>query len=569
MSKKIICLLLLGVSLTLTGCNTAISVARTEPLSLEEVAGNRMAKMTADQKEGAIYKFISDRIIVDPANLMSIGSKDLSNINSLFSDVNQKLKGVDKECLSDEYANYLLMEFAKTPYEWQQTKVTPVGFDPAARLYFVDVTYNTTNTYKTAIPDSKIPNGATYEDTFKKKRYDDYVNYLNAKVRNDNKRINELRDKFVQTWGDVQTIREEQQGVSLLTRTKQKNQESGGLGKLTYSGLVADSKLSVNASMTVRYVLQYKYNLGQETDLTVNALYVKDYKLGNPDNILASYDSSNLEGIEVLKPFVDKVILSYNKAVEESSNNALYSLYANYGSIDKYYDDIYKYAYTSIGNYTYKILEKKGTNLVVQVDRVNQIRAKGANMSLPTYDETIIMNMVLTNDDSIQIKSVYPIKSELVGEPLSVIKNVTGISDLIQYSGVSFTESNKAKVEDVLKKFSKVVFSGTVDSAEFAEVTDVGISEMTLQKMVDTITTMNANKKATYIISWDTKTNVYVSLRIREVFQTSGGNYDTEAIVDFVQRSGEWKVVNYTRTLNIKTSGGSVDSDSAFCIDSK
>lgn len=558
----------LGVTM-LSGCAKSSSVSNIPALTLEEVAGKRLAQLSTDQKEGLIYKYVSDRIVVDRDKLMTISDTDMSRINTVLSNANQSLKGENKLALSEEYANYLLLEFAKTPYEWEQIKVDPVGFDPAARLYFVDVTYNTTKQYKKAIPNSKIAKGSENEELLKQKRYRDYIYYLELKGKGDAIRAEAAYNNFVNAWGPVADIMEEQQGVSLLERTRKQNQDSGGLGKLTYSGLVSDAKLSVGATMTVRYILRYKFNLGEETDLEIMSLYVKDYALDNADKIIDSYNIEETVGVEVLKPFIDQTILSYNKAIEECNEVGLNSLFEDYSLIDKYYEDMYKYSYISIGGYTYDILERNGTNVVVKVNREIKTRARGADMSLPSYDDVVIFNMVLSNDDSIKIKSVYPVKSTLVGEPLSVIRNVNGISELIQYSGEAFTESNKGKVEDVIKKFSKVVLEGEVDSTTFTNIVDIGVSQMNLQKIADTITSINANKKATYIVSWDTKTNVYCSLTLREIFQTSTGNLDTESVIELVNRNGVWRVVNYTRVLSVKTTKTDIDTKTALCVDEK
>ena len=89
-------------------------------------------------------------------------------------------------------------------------------------------------------------------------------------------------------------------------------------------------------------------------------------------------------------------------------------------------------------------------------------------MSLPTYNETLLFDLVLSNDDTLRIKSVSPIKIVLMGEPLSVIKNVSGISDTIQYSDVSFTNTNREKVEEVIKKFKvDIVVKQDINSSEF------------------------------------------------------------------------------------------------------
>lgn len=562
----------------LSGCSLGMQnkeIAQIPSLTLDEVAGSRLVAATNTDMASEIYNYVSDRIVVDGSKLIEVNAKDEKNITTLLANINTQLSGKGGDVLTEEYANYLLLEFAKTPYEWVQSNRNIVGFDPAARLYFVDVTYTTTSTYKSVVPDSKIPNGHPEGDRLKQKRYVDYMTMLTAKQNmnneNDLAKYTNLYNTFVTRWGDIDSIFSEQQGISLYERTRQKGSETGGIGKLTYSGLVSDNELAKGASMTVRYVLKYALNLGEETDLSVEALYLKNYSLNGYENILKGYHLKDAAALEVLKPFIDQLILSYNKCVEESNHIGLYSLFTDYATIDKYYDEIRDYTYNSIGGYTYQILERKneGKEIAVRVDRTNQIRARGAEMSLPTYEETLIFNLVLGTDDKITIKDIYLLNSNLIGEPLSVIKDVTGISEQIQYSDVAFSATNKEAVEKVLKEFSQVVTNSDYSSENFLNVVDLGISQTTLNRMADTIKAIIPKQKSMYIVSWDTKTNVYCSVRVREIFECDNGNFDTEAVIDLGNRNGVWKVVNYTRTMNIKTNNVVADMSNAFCVEER
>lgn len=559
---------LVGVTISISGC-TPNEISGVKPLTLEEVAGKRLAQLSNDEKEGLIYKYVSDRIMVDASKLISIDEKDASKITGLIDNIDNKLKGANNDSIKDEYANYLLMEFSRTPFEWSRKEVKDVGFDPASRLYFVDVTYSTNGAYKKVVPNSKIPIGSPDEEVLKKKRYSDYISYLTNKSKGGSDTQASL-NSFVSAWGSIDEIMNEQQGASLLARTQKENQSSGGIGKLAYSGMIQDSKFNTGADITFRYILKYRYNLGEETDLKVESLYLKDYKLKNSDSVLAGVTSENANGTEVLKPFIDRLLVSYHKAVSESDSKGLYNLFYDYSSLDKYYDDLNKYTYNFIGGYNFKVLQRNGTDVVIEVNRINQIRAKGAEMSLPSYDEKLVYNLVLDSDDRIRIKSVNLVSSKLTGEPFSIIKDVSGVSDLIQYSGESFTADNKSKVENTLKKFSNVVFNANVDSTDFTNTVDIGVSQTVLQKMSDVIQAIpNANRKVNYIVSWDTKTNVYARVTMREIFETDQGNYDTESVIELANRDGIWKVVNYTRTMNIKTSSAQSDDKGALSIDKK
>ena len=161
MKRKLSLLLVVTLSLSLlSGCASKgkDSFSDIPSMTLDEVAGSRLVASTNQEVESEIYNYVSDRIVVDGSKLIKVSAKDEKNITSLLANINTQLSGKGGNVLTDEYANYLLLEFAKTPYEWIQSNKEIVGFDPAARLYFVDVTYTTTNTYKSVVPDSKIVN---------------------------------------------------------------------------------------------------------------------------------------------------------------------------------------------------------------------------------------------------------------------------------------------------------------------------------------------------------------------------------------------------------------------------
>lgn len=554
----------------LSGCTASgLNVSKVPPMTLDEVAGRRLVMNTNAEREAEMYKAVSERIMVEPSRLLEVNEKDRKNIAGLFGEVNTMLQGGNSQILPEEYANYLLLEFAKTPYEWQQTSMDIVGFDPAARLYFVDVTYGTTGVHKKVVPDSKIAVGSKDEERMKERRYTEYIAAMTFKYKGQADRYEQAIGNFENRWGSIDAIMKEQQGTSLLTRTKQEDLSSGGIGKLTYSGMVSDGNLATGATKTVRYVLKYRLNLGEEVDLMVDALYLKDYKLNSMEKVMKGYDASTVGSVEVLKPFIDQLILSYNKAVEESNFVGLASLFEDFSQIDKYYEEMRDYTYNSIGGYTYRVIHRNGSNVAVEVNRLHQIRARGANMSLPTYDEKLIFNLVLGRDDQIKIKSVHTVEKKMIGEPLSVIRNVSGISDKIQYVDASFTKENKDKVETLLKKFSKVVTNSEIETEEFLQTIDLGVEQTTLNRVVDTIVSVKSNRKAMYIINWDTKTNVYASVRVREVFELEDRNLDTEAVIDMVNRNGDWRVVNYTRLHNIKTGKSVLDKDKAFTLDER
>lgn len=556
-------LVIMSMVVVLTGC--ASGVSNIPPLTLDEVAGRRITAMTEAEREGEIYRFVANRIVVDDERLVKFSPSDTAEVNRLLGQVNDALRGSRNGALSDSFTNYLLTEFARTPFEWQQTRVIPVGFDPASRLYFVDVVYTTTENIKRVVGNSRIPLGSPFGESMRAQRYDSYVSYLAMKTTGhpDTQRA---ADDFYRAWGSVAEVMREQQGISLLQRTRELGNNTGGIGRLTYGGMVDGSKLSTHAVMTVRFVMRHRFNLGSEEDLFVKAVYLKDFTLNNLDSIMAGYVLRDEAGVEVLLPFIDRLINSYHRAVESVNHIGLYQLYDDYGSIDKFYEDKGEYTYSSFGGYTFRIISRQGTNVVVEVNRIARLRARGVDMSLPTYEETIIFNLVLSRDDRIRIRNVVPVRRRLIGEPISVIRSVSGVSELIHFDGITFTDTNRLAVEEALKSFSQLVVNSEIGSPSFIEAVDLGVSQSSLRRMVDTITAIRANRKTSYIVDWSTKTNSFVSVRVREIFDTRVGSFDTEAVIDLVNRNGDWRVVSYVRTANVRVETVALDVENAFSV---
>lgn len=558
----------LAVTLLLTGCAT--SVTSIPPLTFSQVAGQQLAQMSQAQKTGLIYNYATQGLMINQRNLLTIQPSDMANIDALLNQVNLNLEGYSNNALNPAFANYMLTEFAQTPYEWSQTAVSPFGFDPATRQYFVDVTYSTDNRFKTVIPDSKIPSGSPNQQALEQARYDQYTNYLSLLQHGDNGAADQALSQFTQNWGSVQSIMDDQEGVSLLQRTEV-SPSHHGIGKFTYSGLVQNSLFNQGATMTFRFVFKYNYNLGDQTNLMVSAVYLKNYQLDNYQYLLSSVAQSNITGTEVLDPFIDLLIDQYNKAVEEGDNQGLYTLFYNYAGVDKYYNDLNNYVIDTFGAYNFKVLARTGTSVLVEVNRINRFRAENADMTLPTYKETLLFDLVLNSDDQISINSVNLLNSTLVGEPLSVIQDVNGISNMIQFSTQDFTQANQQAVEAVLKQFSQAVFQGTTTSSAFQATVDDGISPENLQQMADYVTAIpNATKKIEYIENWDTQTNSYVSVTIREIFELPDGTaLDTQAVVDLANLAGSWKVVDYTRTMNVAISQNGISDQGAFVVNTR
>lgn len=579
MKKNLAKVGILLIPLTImTGCNnsedTKVSTAveSIEPLSLDEVASKRVLSQNLEERAAEFTELIEDKKVVNSQNLSKVATKDRNAIIETFSKINAYLTGapnseqvITNNQFSDNYANYLLLEMANTPYEWRQINQDVLGYDPKTRLYFVDVTYQTTGNTKLPVPNSRIPLGHPDSEELLAKRYQEYMAFGQMRHQieqsggsaSDLARVTEAKRKFENKWGTIDSILWEQQNVPLIERTRQQDKSTGGLGKLTYNGLIINDKMSnLGAKMTIRFVLKYRLNLGEETDLYVASAYLKDYELLGADKVLEQYTLKDKTTVSILKPFIDRLITSYNKAVEESNLFGLYSMYQNFSNWDKYYDEMDKYMYTSYGGYTFQILSRDGSDVLLKVTQSLKYRAKvdrkdGTESSLPQYIGTYLYHLVLGKDDKIYISSIVPLKKELIGEPESVIKNVTTISDTIEYSKEAFSEDNAKKVNELLQRFAQVVVNNDGSSDEFLATVDMGVSNIALNRIVDTIKSIQAEREVMYIINWESRTNTFASARVKELFQRKDVNYETESEISMVNRGGTWKVIDYARKLNL------------------
>lgn len=374
-----------------------------------------------------------------------------------------------------------------------------------------------------------------------------------------------------------------------LTDTEMRYVSARGIGTYTYSGIAKQNFTTNEATMTFRLILDFKFNLGSQTSLGVSSVYLKDYMVYGNENTLqnlkggannaAKYDAVNgleliTQNSSVIKPYIDRCIDSYQKCIEENNIEGLYKLYGSTKTVDeysgrvlsttsrfkdwdKYYYDWSNYAYTKFDAYEYEIISWVDNKVQALVTRNKKIRAKGSEMTMPSYSEEALITFIV-EDDSIYIDNEVVLSTHMVGEPVSMIKDVTGIASKIAYDEKSFSVENEAAVVEALKAFSKLQLtyanapttsvSGTVSEAGYV---DLGVGVDTLNAIKDTMGAIAApTEKITWLGTWSTKSNVYCKVHVREVFFLSDGKTkDTEADIGLISRNGVWSVVSYDRSL--------------------
>lgn len=594
-----------------SGCNyqsSAEEVKNIKALSLEEISANKAQTLSSAERENLVYSYVSNNVNIDLTKLVQAQGTEVTDITKLVSDINSRLRGQevtgsteDYEPISDEFLNYMLMKFTKTPYSWKYDSMKVQGFDAATRLFFVDVTYKTdSSSSKEVLPDSLIVKGEPDEDAKLKKRFQDYTDCLklaqSAEKDSASKTMyNEAVAKFESTWGTFDEVLESQQSLSFTERLAMKNAESKSsqsstasttdrnktdlskvespvnrtptkdsedIGVLTYK---SESENKNTATMTYRMVMGYNYSLGQAINLSLKSLYLYDYSIDGVDDFISkSSSTAEISGKEVIEPLLTSFFTSYNRCVDETNHIGLYSLFDQYKSSDKYYTDYNRYTYHTFGAFQYKILSQDKDTVNVLVTSQNKERAKGAYMSQPTYKQRDLFKIRLGNDDKLHLVSVVNLDMILTGEPISVVQNVTGVSEQLLFSEESFSDTNKTDVEKKLKDFEEVVLLHSLNSDAFSTVVDLGISQSQLSSMQKSIESIDADEMLSYVVSYNTKSSVYVSVDVREIFFKDEKGYDTTATIDLVHRNDGWYIISYTRKQNVEVKRTSIDDSTSF-----
>lgn len=621
-------------------------------LTFEEIAAQNV--LSADAKENMVYRYVTDTVTIDTDKLIAVTDVEKDALINVVTQVNKALKTGVTDIISADMLNYVLWEMANTPYSWEYDTMEIKGVDAATRLFFVDVTYKTTDEKKTLIPDSVIVRGDSNEVALKAKRYSDYMIWLesqpdysapgskwlslieserltanamsvfvyglkydsvmdgytvDAQKKAEIATVDTFVDKnveerswqeytFEDRWGSLEDIFATQDGVTLVDRLQQYNKKNeitstenrenvsedvdatvnedvnsetdietqdnyaedvttDGLGVYTYGGLTEVAQ-DYGATMTFRFVFKYKYSIGTDTDMEIQSLYLYDYNLDASENLINAYTTETIKSADVLLPFINRTIKAYRKAEEESNHEGLYDLFVTYDKYDTYIADLLSYAYISNGGFTVQPIGRKGDEVAVVVTQRTQKRAKGTYMSMPTYQERVLMKVKLCEDDKVRIVSVTILDAILIGEPLSIIRDVTGVSDKIAYDSTAFTTYNASAVENIIGEFEKIQlnYNGTDLDASVYDTIDLGMAITEKAKMLDafkTVSAINPTQMSVWLTSYETRSNLYCNVKLREVFFGETGNLDAESVIGLLNRNGEWFVISYNRTLTVDT----------------
>ncbi|MDR0917769.1 MAG: hypothetical protein LBM93_00740, partial [Oscillospiraceae bacterium] len=281
--KKYSLLSLLLVTTMITGCSDSARIAElksVQPMQIETLA--ETPNLSVTNQENIIYSQVADRTLLDLSALEKVISEtDAKYIDDYIKTLNAYLVGdvpLSTNNKKSTYADYMLLEFQKTPYVWQMKDYSILGVDTATKNIIVDITYDTTSTLKTVQPDSTIIKGDKDYELKMKVRYDRWMEYLAAKygssdryVVNQPEDLSALRAEFESVYGPVEEIIKSQRHLSLSQEISETRTQK------TYTGMT-DYELEQNgATMVVRHIFEPDYVLGIQQGYTLKHMYLTDY----------------------------------------------------------------------------------------------------------------------------------------------------------------------------------------------------------------------------------------------------------------------------------------------------
>lgn len=356
---------------------------------------------------------------------------------------------------------------------------------------------------------------------------------------------------FEARWGNLTEIYMTQNNTTLLERLAEAEGVKDTLGVYTYPGLV-ESLETTQASITFRFVLEYAYNIGVNDYMSVRSVYLYDYDTFDAkDKLLEIYTTDDVRSKEVLEPFVESTINSYRKAAVSENHLGLNNIFVTYDKYDRYIADLNEYTYTNNGGFTFDIIGRKGDEIAVILTQRSQKRAKGTNMTYPTYLETSLVKLKLCEDDIVRIVSMCLLDVEIIGEPMSIIRDVTGVSSQIEFERGAFTESNQILIENCMAEFIGETIQYQSGN-KLPSMVDIGVSDSTRESMKKTLETVaseadGATKAYVFIKNYPDKSNLYTSTNLRIVYVKDGAPVcEVNSEVAMINRNGKWGIVNYT-----------------------
>lgn len=575
--KKIVGLLLIGVTM-LTGCGSGAELSSLNDMKAAQSTqyATQSKAMSALDSERQTYERVTARKLLDISTLEKVDASEQSQAVRYMDSFNDGLTGkkdvhvresettnyTELNPLNEDLINYLLVVMEQTPYYWQRTSMTIQGRDPDTRAIVADVTYSTIGFKKDVKDNSSIPLGSKNYDKLIKTRYERYMNYLSNKYNGgggSHVDAAAILKRWEKSYGKAKKVYESQRNLSML----QQVYESGN--QITYKGLIDNDAEQSTATMTVRFVITPSYVLGVNTGMTCNQAYILNYSLdSDPTEGLKAFTD---EGYQTVTDNVYALLHSYFTAIDESDHNGLYKLTRNYGSLDKSFQDQFDNSYQKHDGYTLTIFNIQGTRITCGVTAAVKQRARGADMTMPMYDDRYLFDIVL-DGDNLKVKDMVLISREIVGEPAinegakSKKEELSGFTSTIDLS-----DEDKRTIEQLIIQFSQLQLKRDTSSQDFSKVVDISIPEGDLSTFKTNMMSQRGAKKVITLDNYMSGSKNYALVQCTEQFQSTT-NQITEANIQytFIKKGAEWKIMDYSVMGSIKLDTTNLDQSGALAV---
>ena len=542
----------------LAGCGATPELAELNSMEAAHVEADvtENYKLSYSEEQDMIYSQVADRQLLDLTTLSKCTDNELQEVINYMDAVDAQLVGTSstaiEETIDSCFTNYLLCAFEETPYYWQRTQTIIRGIDAESRSIIVDVDYKTIGFEKTVQVPSAIPLGCMGYEIKLKNRYDKWLDILELKEQNDSgSEWQRAYDEFVKYYGEFEDIYASQSNMSLTEQIYETGNQK------TYEGMIDTDAEQSNGHMTVRYVLVLNYKLGINLGLTCQHMYILSYELDN--DVTSGLKIFTDDGYATVTDSVYNLIYSYFQCLDENDFSGLCKLNADFGNIDKHYEELFNTTYLKHENYTISLFDIQGTHITCGIEANLKKRAKGSNMTYPLYRERYYCELELV-DDMLQIKNMVLLSSALEGEP--AIK--TEDADLLGFANaIDLDNDDKKAIEQLICNFSVLQLQRDTTSDNFGKVVDMSISQSSMKALQTAMTALGGAKKVVWISNYQQGTSNYASVKCTELYQQSDNSIiEASAIYDFILKGDAWYVYDYNivssarlGTTNLNTSG--------------
>lgn len=544
---------------TLTGCGSGDEIAKLKSMSsLNSDAGGTDYNMTLSEKQTMIYAQVSERTLLDLSLLDECTEEELQQVTQYMNNVDSQLAGGITEAngvIDSCFTDYLLSEFEKTPSYWQRTRTAVRGIDSSSRSIIVDVTYKTIGFDKEVIPDSYIVKGEPNYEKKEEVRYNRWMQLLAMKYNGNNSATwQPIWNEFVEVYGDPQEIFESQRNLSLTDQIFETGNQK------TYNGLVDTAIEKIGGTMTVRYVLVPNYVMGINLGIACQHMYVTDFELDNDPT--TDKDVFKEDGYTTVSDNVYRVMRSYFQCLDEADMRGLYKLTHNFDALDKYFEDYFDTTYTKHNNFSVSLFDIEGTQVSAGVQVSSKIRAKGSNMTMPSYTDRYYVELELI-DGELQVTNMVLLSRKLEGEPAITTEEA---DDGGFVAKINLSNEDKADIEKLICSFGASQLLGDYTSDDFMDIMDFSISDEKMASAKQNMAKVSGTKKVVWLQNYQQGTSNYASVKCREMYQQKDNSIvEASVTYEFIMKGDRWYVYDYNVLSSVKLDTTNLSTSNSLC----